>query len=359
MNGFYKVLLVIAVATLAHARAEAACGKFDVSKGDVKVKRAGKESPAPQGSQICSGDEVVTGDEGRAKIVMDDGNVLNISPKSNIVLEKYEYNPTENKKKVLLNVLKGKVRAATARENMYNDKSDDGQANTFQVKTKSAVAGVRGTDFLTGFDPSTSKAEIVTFRGKVDVGQPGPGGTLVNVVSVTVGQRSITELGKAPEPPKPVPANEMKEMNTETKADTAKSAGNSESHRENGDKSANSDDKSANGNAESGDKGANGGDKTASTGDKSANGGASAETNTNAGRAPASTGPAAGSPPPPTLMMGSDAPPPPPDTFKAPPPCATCALPRALPPPPKCDFCNSAVQSGPARLKVNIVNPNM
>ncbi|HVK61298.1 MAG TPA: FecR family protein [Bdellovibrionales bacterium] len=216
MNKFFGVLIAFIVSSFAYSQAEAACGKFEVSKGDVKVERAGALSPAPQGSPICSGDAVVSGPEGRAKIVMEDGNVLNISPSSKIVLEKYEFNAADNKKKVLLNVLKGKVRAATAKEEMYNDKAKDGQANTFQVKTKSAVAGVRGTDFLTGFDPKTNRAEIVTFKGKVDVGQLGPGGRVMNVVSVTAGQKTVAEFGKPPAPPVSVPKAELDGANKET-----------------------------------------------------------------------------------------------------------------------------------------------
>ena len=203
---------------LAPQFASAACGEILVSKGDVKIE-SGKDkntTAAPAGTKVCQGDTVIAGAQSRAKVKMEDGNELNISPDSRILLETYEYKAADNKKKVMLNVLYGKVRAATRDENMYNDKSHDGQANTFQVKTKSAVAGVRGTDFLTSFDPKTTKTEIVTFRGKVDVGTAGPGGVIINAVSVGAGQKTESLPGAPPAPPKPVPVNEMKEMNMQT-----------------------------------------------------------------------------------------------------------------------------------------------
>ncbi len=116
----------------------------------------------------------------------------------------------------MLNVLRGKVRATTREENMYTDKAKDGQANTFQVRTKSAVAGVRGTDFLTSFDAKSAKMEVVTFRGKVEVGQLGAGGKITNSVTVAVGQKTEVVGGKAPSVPKALPAGELMKQNNES-----------------------------------------------------------------------------------------------------------------------------------------------
>jgi hypothetical protein len=211
--------LLFSLVTLASAHAAfASCGTFEVSKGDVKTQSpSGSVVAATVGSKICSGDTVISADSSRAKIKMEDGNELNISPNSKIVIETYQYDVASNKKKVLLNILKGKVRATTREENMYTDKAKDGQANTFQVRTKSAVAGVRGTDFLTGFDPKTKRTEVITFRGKVEVGLPGPGGTIVNSVSVVVGQRTQVLPGQPrPELPKALPAGELMKQNNES-----------------------------------------------------------------------------------------------------------------------------------------------
>lgn len=216
--------------SLAFAQAVwASCGTFEVSKGDVKVQPAsGAAVSASVGSKICAGDTVIAADSARAKIKMEDGNELNISPNSKIVIEQYQYDTALNKKKVLLNVLRGKVRATTREENMYNDKAKDGQANTFQVRTKSAVAGVRGTDFLTSFDPKTSQSEVVTFRGKVEVGIPGPSGAIMNSVQVTVGQKTVVNAGQAPQTPRAIPAGDFNKINVESKNSSGAGASNSQ-----------------------------------------------------------------------------------------------------------------------------------
>jgi hypothetical protein len=267
LSGFVSFLL-------AGAQAHAACGKVEVSKGDVKIQsgQTKKVESAPIGAKICSGDTIIAGKDSRAKLKMEDGNELNISPDSKIVLENYQFNAADNKKKVLLNILQGKVRAATQKENMYNDKATDGQANTFQVKTKSAVAGVRGTDFMTGFDPKTNKSEVVTFRGKVEFGQPGPGGQILNPVQVGAGQKTEAVAGQPPAPPKTVPPKELAAANTESKAETGGGGGSGSGSGGSSDKSDKKDGDKKDGDKKSdgsGDKKSEGDKKSASNGSDS------------------------------------------------------------------------------------------
>lgn len=222
-SSLFPILMVSAVMLALPSFADASCGEVAIAKGDIKIESSKdkKVSAAAAGAKVCQGDTIISGPQSRAKIKMEDGNELNISPDSRIMLETYEYKPSDNKKKVMLNVLYGKVRAATKEENMYNDKDKSGQANTFQVKTKSAVAGVRGTDFLTSFDRSTSKAEVLTFKGTVEVGQPGPNGAIMNPVRVGAGQKTEAFPGAPPAPPKAVPPKEMEKAGAESKAETA------------------------------------------------------------------------------------------------------------------------------------------
>lgn len=190
-------------------------GVLMVVKGDIKViSKDGAATAAKVGKKVFQGDTIVAGADSRAKVVMADKNVLNISPDSKVMIEKYENDGKDNKN-VELNVLYGKVRASV--EQKY-----DGEKSKFNVKTPSAVAGVRGTDFITGYSPQTKQTSITTFSGAVAVGQPGPGGSIVNPVFVQKGQTTNASAGGV-EPPKPVPAEELNKMNQESSADTASS----------------------------------------------------------------------------------------------------------------------------------------
>lgn len=324
--------IIGALTVLAADVAHAACGEIAVSKGDVKIEnvKSKKAVPAEKGAKVCQGDVVVAGAMSRAKILMEDGNELNISPDSRIVLEEYVYKPADNKKKVMLNVLYGKVRTATKEENMYGDKAADGQANSFQVKTKSAVAGVRGTDFLTSFDRRSNRAEVITFKGRVEVGTLGPNGAILNAVQVGAGQKTEAVLGRPPAPPKSVPPVEIDRANTDSQADLAGASSSpaGSSSASNSSSSSNS----SNGNQEESGSNAR---RPAASGTRMISSEDLAKDDKQPVPAPRAP---AGMPiaPPPSL---------PPPVVPTPPPVTTC------------DLCNRAIESGPGKVKITITVP--
>tara|TARA_B100000749_G_C18450166_1_gene476176 strand:+ start:7576 stop:8730 length:1155 start_codon:yes stop_codon:yes gene_type:complete len=192
-------------------------GVFKVVKGKVHIVSAktGKKKRAKVGKKVYPGDTITTQKNARVKIVMIDKNEINVSPDSEVKLEKYEYDPSAGKKDVLLNVIYGKVR------NKVKQKYDGNQAK-FRVKTPSAVAGVRGTDFLTNFNRVKQKTEILTFEGRVQFGVPGAGGLISNAVSVGQGQvASLTRGSGAPSPPVAMDQSRMARFDQATDADKA------------------------------------------------------------------------------------------------------------------------------------------
>lgn len=194
-----------------------ASGVMMVVKGSVQIQSAKEKKliAAKIGAKVFAQDVIITGPDSRAKIVMSDKNEINVSPDTRLELEKYVYNPQKNEKNVLLNVVYGKVRS------QVNQKYD-ADKNTFRVKTPSAVAGVRGTDFLASFDPGPKVSKVVTFSGVVEVGKPGAGGAILNPVRVSPGQFTTATPGSAPSAPSPVPKAELNQLNQQTKAETAK-----------------------------------------------------------------------------------------------------------------------------------------
>ncbi len=207
--GFVCLILVFSFS----AHAQAVHGVLKVVKGDVQIIQAsdGKKVAAKIGQKVFPKDTIIAGKESRAKIVMVDNNEINISPDSKIEIQSYDYKPEEDKKSVILNVMYGKVRSKV------NQKYEG--ENKFQVKTPSAVAGVRGTDFMTGYDPSTKASSVVTFQGNVAVGQPGPNGQIQNPVYVGAGQMTSASGNKPPNAPTSVPKDQLAKMDTESNAD--------------------------------------------------------------------------------------------------------------------------------------------
>lgn len=210
---FLIIVISFSMITPAFAN-ESVHGVMMVVKGDIKVTSAKDKTTdsAKVGKKVFPGDTITAGPDSRAKIVMSDKNILNISPDSKLIIEKYTNNGQD--KNVEIKVEYGKIRASV--EQKY-----DGEKSKFNIKTPSAVAGVRGTDFLTGYDRNTKQSQVVTFSGTVAVGQPGPGGSIVNPVFVQPGQMTTSSDGKAPEKPKSMPKEELNKMNQESAADSS------------------------------------------------------------------------------------------------------------------------------------------
>lgn len=191
-------------------------GVMQVVKGDVQVKsgKTGATKKARVGMKVFPKDTVITAKDSRAKIVMVDKNVLNISPGSQIVIAKYEFNGSDKKKNVLLNVIYGRVRSKV-------NQKYDGDGSKFQVKTPTAVAGVRGTDFFTSFSSKSRSTQIVTFEGKVKFGLPTAAGGIANAVDVGVGQIAKNIGGAPPSPPANLPKSALAKLEQASDTDRA------------------------------------------------------------------------------------------------------------------------------------------
>ena len=113
-------------------------GKAAYVSGDVYVVRGEERLPLVEGDGVLSADTVITGERGRVTLQMHDESKIHIGRLSRISLSDYTL-----KEKSLVsgafNVLWGKVRFFVA-------KLSDGSG--FKVSTRTAVLGVRGTEFV-------------------------------------------------------------------------------------------------------------------------------------------------------------------------------------------------------------------
>lgn len=133
---------------------------FMVVRGDVKViSKKGVEEKAKSGLLAYEGDKIIVGADSSTKLVTLDRNVLVIGEKSELVVEKYDHKNPKNKV-VMLKMLEGSIRNALQQK--YDQKNE-----SFRVTTPTAVAGVRGTDFLVEYRAAADENVICTFSGSV------------------------------------------------------------------------------------------------------------------------------------------------------------------------------------------------
>ncbi len=206
------------------SKAQQMYGLFMIVKGDVTYKNPNSPSEkAKVGAKVFEGAMITTEKDSRAKIVMADRNVFNLSPESKLTIQKYEN--SDGKKNVSMSLQEGKVRVNV--EQKY-----DGAKEKFLLKTPTVVAGVRGTQFLAGYDSSSKTSQVTTFKGAVAMTSFSSNGQPISTVRVEKGQTSSAQLNRPPDAPKTVPAQELKDLDratassgTEKKSDQANSGG--------------------------------------------------------------------------------------------------------------------------------------
>lgn len=139
-------------------------GKVTLLRGKVYVVKASQteKNLLKVGDSVFSSDQLESEVNSAARITMIDNNLIDIYPKSKILISKYIYDSEKNEKNVELKLDYGKVKSTV------NQKYDDNK-NKFQVQTPTVVAGVRGTIFTTGYDPIKKLSEVVTIKGLVAV----------------------------------------------------------------------------------------------------------------------------------------------------------------------------------------------
>lgn len=137
-------------------------GSVSWSKGSSwLLEPSGIKHEIRVGEQVHLKDKVKTDRDGELKIVFQDSNELHVQVESEILMSEYESNAKLNRR-ALLDLIKGKVRSKV------KQKYKGDTSSYYKVRTKSAVAGVRGTDFVVSFNFGDKEiTKIETLKGAV------------------------------------------------------------------------------------------------------------------------------------------------------------------------------------------------
>ena len=121
----------------------------------VSLTRGAKSQTASAKTAVDWQDVLSTQANGRARVSLDDGSVLNVGSDSSVKVVKHDAGAQQTD----LEVTVGKIRSQAQKISQPSGK--------FEVHTPSGVAGVVGTDFYVGYDNNVMT--VITFEGEVKV----------------------------------------------------------------------------------------------------------------------------------------------------------------------------------------------
>ncbi|MFC1671671.1 FecR domain-containing protein, partial [Planctomycetota bacterium] len=178
-------------------------GKVGKVVGGVWWMKEGKDpekdlKKAAVGAELRQGDLLATDNSSTAQVDFLDGTVMKIGEMSRCVIRKKSVSA---KKPTKLHLFGGKVRVKVGAGKVAR--------GVFQVTTPTAVAGVRGTDFVVDC-PVGKVTKVVVFEGVVAVSSMM--GEVAGVVEVPAKHSTNVDAATAPEAPVEVPADELAAM---------------------------------------------------------------------------------------------------------------------------------------------------
>ncbi len=160
-------------------------GVIEEVAGDVKVAREGKHEVGLKDFVVFEGDSVETGPGGKARVRFEDGSKMMVAASSKVQIEVMQVDAAAKKRRIALSLLTGKIRNRVEKK-LENE-------NIFEVKTRTAVAGVRGTDFVTSFEADDKQwvTKVQTLEGKVRLADFTQSDFLDDKEASTLGERLV------------------------------------------------------------------------------------------------------------------------------------------------------------------------
>lgn len=175
-----------------HAQAQSEAGTVAAVVGTLQLQRGGAWQNAGIGAPVFVGDRLRTSATDRAKVVFSDDSVLDVGPDTEVLLDKQVFDAATHRFQSLLRLAKGKIRAWVSE--YYHEPHA-----RYEVETPTAIAGVRGTEFIASYNPNSEVTEIVGIADQVEV----VGKLAVIGSGVQVGPRLHTEVQKGRFPTAP------------------------------------------------------------------------------------------------------------------------------------------------------------
>lgn len=155
-------------------------GTFSKVQGAVDILRQNEVTATKvrTGDPVSLGDAVRTKRDGKAEITFHDETVLQLAPETRITIDEYAYRGKAVRERGLISLLRGKVRAMISKVKAAVTTVSRAGAN-FNVKTPTAIAGVKGTEFIVYYERGVTG--VIFIEGEGFVYNPAKPGRIVTV----------------------------------------------------------------------------------------------------------------------------------------------------------------------------------
>lgn len=187
-------------------------GRVKVIKGEVAIVRAdGQKSVVSQEVELSETDRIEASPSGQALVTFTGGNKLHVHNNTVVQVKEFKNPQVPDTRRTLLHLIRGKIRNQV--EQKYN-----GKTSYYKIETKSAVAGVRGTDFvIEQTEKESALTSLQTLKGKVEL--TGTEGTETREIStgegITVSQGILSDVYK-------LTRAQMKDLELNSRVDQAR-----------------------------------------------------------------------------------------------------------------------------------------
>ena len=184
---------LLAAAVSARAATEVATVAAVVGGAELQRGSQGAWQLVVVGSALFEGDRVRTQQSSRAKLVFQDDSVVDVGPATELQVGTQVFDPSARQYKGVLNLIGGKIRALVSQ---YYETP----GARYEVETATAIAGVRGTEFIVQYDGTSEYTDIVGIENEVRV--EGTLGVVGGGVKVTPHMATRVQKGRFPSVPR-------------------------------------------------------------------------------------------------------------------------------------------------------------
>lgn len=185
------VALLFALPSVSNAT-ETEIGTVSSIEGTAEIGREGAWVAAAVGAPVHADDLLRTGKPGHMRVVFDDDSVLTLGDESELSISDHAFSADQGEARSLVDLLSGTVNAVVSE---YYRKPN----SSYEVKTKTATAGVRGTEFVVSYEPGEKLTEVFVVDGRVEVTSQVE--DLENTVFLNANEVTYIRAGELPSAP--------------------------------------------------------------------------------------------------------------------------------------------------------------